>query len=233
MISKIFLALILLTAAVLTPLNFNLLLETIVLYLGLGWVFSTILIRLIVIILVAISLRLLARVFQKTSKIKTWVLVAIAFPVGFGISFISPIYAVDYGQFNDGMKLENLDALQQELNSTLLNENGHTLIAFFTSTCPHCMAASRRLGQNIEAGQKVPVTAIFPGTEEDTQTFIENNNGSAFTVHRIQNDSLFIALSGGTFPSVFLLDQSGKTTHHWVGDELNYTAFDYLKSLEQ
>jgi peroxiredoxin len=232
MISKILFAVILLAAAILTPLNFNLILETIVLNLGLGWVFTTILIRLIVIILVSISLRLLTRAFQNTAKIKTWILVAIAFPVGFGISFISPIYTVDYGQFNDGMQLENLDILQQELNATLLIEDGHSLVAFFTSSCPHCMVASRRLGQNIEAGQKITVNAIFPGTEEDTQTFIENNNASAFNVYRIQNDSLFIALSGGTFPSLFLLDQSGKTTHHWVGDELNYTALDYLKSLE-
>lgn len=231
---KILIGILLLTLAILIPVYyFNTLLAFFVGNLSLGWVVSTILIRLVVIILVILSLTSFKKSAARLSKIKQWIIVAIAFPVGFGISFISPIYTVDYGMFNDGVQLQNLSTLEQEMNGKLLTAEGSSLIAFFTSSCPHCMAASYRLGLNIQAGQKVPVHAIFPGTEEDTQEFIENNNGSAFNVHRIQNDSLFVAISGGTFPSLFLLDQNGKTTHHWVGDELNYSALDYLKSLEQ
>jgi hypothetical protein len=231
---KILIGILLLTLAFLIPVYyFNTLLAFFVGKVSLGWVLSTILVRLLVIILVLLALTSFKKSSARLSKIKQWIVVAVAFPVGFGISFISPIYTVDYGMFNDGVQLQNLSALEQEMNGEVLTGEGSSLVAFFTSGCPHCMAASYRLGLNIESGQKVPVHAIFPGTEEDTKEFIENNNGSAFNVHRIQNDSLFIAISGGTFPSLFLLDKNGKTTHHWVGDELNYSALDYLKSLEQ
>lgn len=219
-------------AAILTPLNFNLILETIVVKMGLGWVFTTILIRLIVIILVALSLRLLTRAFQKTSKIKTWILVAIAFPVGFGISFISPIYITDYGMLTDDMKLENIEALEIEIGGKLILEDSYNLVAFFTTSCPHCKAASEKLGANIKGGQKIPVTAIFPGEEGDTHTFLEEHKGQNFTSYLINHDDLFLDLSGGTFPSMFLLDKDGKTIYHWTGDQLNYTGLDYLKSLE-
>ncbi|MBK6952907.1 MAG: hypothetical protein IPH24_12915 [Crocinitomicaceae bacterium] len=233
MILKLLLAVGFMTLAIIAPLNFNFLLENIVVATGLGWVFTTILIRLLSIILVAISLRLLTRAFQKTSKIKTWVCIAVAFPLGFGISFITPIYTTDYGMLTDDFTLENINALEHEIGGSVINESGYSFVTFFTTTCPHCKAASEKIGINLENGQKVPVIAIFPGEEGDTKTFLEKHNGENFTTYRLNNDPLFIDISGGTFPSMFLLDKEGKTVYHWTGDQLNYTGLDYLKSLEQ
>ncbi|MBK9191711.1 MAG: hypothetical protein IPM77_09460 [Crocinitomicaceae bacterium] len=129
--------------------------------------------------------------------------------------------------------MSKTEELELVAGSEILSDKNYTLIAFFTTTCPHCMSASRRIGINIEGGQQIPVTAIFPGSEEDTQKFLETNNGLKFNSLIINNDDLFLRASNGVFPSIFLADNSGKTINHWIGEELNYTGLDYLKSLEQ
>lgn len=233
MILRILFSVIFLAAAFITPLYFDSLLSGIVETTGLGWVFSTILIRLLVIIFLAISLRLIFSMFAKTKTLKVWLIFLIALLPGFGISFISPIYITDYGMLTDDMKLENIEVLEIEIGGKLILEDSYNLVAFFTTSCPHCKAASEKLGANIKGGQKIQVTAIFPGEEGDTHAFLEEHKGLDFTSYLIDHDDLFLDLSGGTFPSMFLLDKDGKTVYHWTGDQLNYTGLDYLKSLEQ
>lgn len=229
---RLLICLILLTLSVVIPIYYNSILDWLILNVGLGWVFGSILIRIIVIVLVTIALFNLKKAFSNLSKVKSWIIIAVSLPVGFGISFIQPIYNVDYGILGDEMQLENISALTAETGVTLANDSEHTLVAFFTSSCPHCMAASEKLGLNITAGQKVPVYSFFPSTKEDAENFLKHHNGEKFTYGLVTNDSLFLALSGATFPSIFLIDKNGKTLNHWVGDELNYSGLDLLLSLK-
>lgn len=233
MILRLFLATVFLTISVIIPFYFDTLLSKMVEKTGFEWVTSTILIRLMVIILVTVALKLIFSIFEKLKRVKLWLVFLIALVPGFGISFISPIYITDYGMLTDDFKLENIEALEQEIGSKLILEDNYNLVAFFTTSCPHCKAASEKIGTNILSGQKIPVAAIFPGEEGDSKTFLEKHKGQNFTAYTVNNDALFLNLSGGTFPSMFLLDKNGKTVYHWTGDRLNYTGLDYLKSLEQ
>lgn len=230
---NLFLAVLFLSISVLIPLVFENALVFLVTNLKLGWVFSSVILRLLVIVLFSISLFQFFKLNEKLSRLKFWLVLLIGLLPGFGVSFIAPIYVTDYGMLGDDLELKDLNELELAAGSPVLSAENYTLVAFFTTTCPHCQAASARIGYNIKGGQTVPVTAIFPGSEGDTHQFLEENNGKEFNALLINNDDLFLRISNGTFPSIFLVDKSGKTLNHWVGDELNYTGLDYLKSLEQ
>jgi len=232
MLIRLLLAAITLTFAVLIPLRFDYMVSLIVASMGLGWVLTTILLRVLVILLFALALKFIFSSFAKTQRVRNWIVLLIAILPGFGISFIAPIYITDYGMLTDDLKLENIEVLEAAIGGKLVSESGYSFVVFFTTSCPHCKAASEKIGTNIEAGQKIPVTAIFPGEEGDTKAFLEKHKGQKFTHFLLNNDPLFIDLSGGTFPSMFLLDNQGKTIYHWTGDQLNYSGLDYLKSLE-
>lgn len=198
---------------------------------GLSWLITSILIRILVIVFFAIAVHRLIKIFKRFRNAKFIYVLLICLLPGFGISFITPIYVTDYGDFSDDFKLNNITELENQTNSKLLPETGYALVAFFSTTCPFCKEESKKLGTNIDAGQKITVNAIFPGTDEDTKKFLEENKGEKFNYFLLDNDPLFIDLSGGTFPSLFLIDSNGETIKHWQGDALNYSSLDYLKSL--
>jgi len=227
---KLFISVIFLASSIIIPFYFNPILIFLVTKIGFGWVVGTIVIRILVIFLFALFLHLLLKMILKTRQIKFIWIFLIALLPGFGISFISPIYSVDYGMFNDELKLENYQDLNAHLNSNILPEHGYSLCAFFTTSCPHCMNASEKLGINIDAGQSIPVNVFFPGSIDDAKMFLTKNNGEKFNMHLIDNDSLFVNLSGGAFPSIFVIDSKGKTKYHWTGDEMNYSALDWLRN---
>jgi hypothetical protein len=82
------------------------------------------------------------------------------------------------------------------------------------------------------AGMKIKVDLFFSGNKKDTEYFLETNNGTSFSHHYIHADSDFTGFAGYIFPSIYLLDPAGKTIYHWTGDEMNYSALDYLIELE-
>ncbi len=220
--------------AVVIPFYFNELLLIVTKNIGLGWVTTTILIRLVVIILFIIALKFLFLAFEKTKRLKTWIITLIGIIPGFLISFaISPIYNTDYGIFNDDLKLENIADLSTATSGTFSNAPQNTVIAFFTTSCPFCKSACRKLNQNFEAGQNLKVDFIFPGTREDADRFLEENNGTQFNSHLIADEATFMGYSGYNFPSIFVITPNGETKYHWIGDQMNYSALDYLLSLEQ
>lgn len=234
MIKSISYLLICLGLALAIPFYFNDILTILVENTFFGWVMTTILIRLIVIVLFIVALKSFFSAFQKTKKLKTWIIVLIGLIPGFFISFaIAPIYNTDYGLFNDGVKLENLERIEVATGGTFVNESRPTLIAFVTTTCPFCKLACRKLGQNLQKGQTVKVDFIFPGTKEDADRFLEENNGTEFNGHLIQDDATFMGYAGYSFPSIFIVNAQGETDYHWIGDQMNYSALDYLLSLEQ
>lgn len=229
---KIIMTLAFVGCSILIPLYFERILVSLVSSGTIGWVFGSILLRLIVILLFAIALKLVFPFFAKLKRINFFLVFLIAIIPGFGISFISPIYNTDYGMYSDDFVLTNPEDLNQVTGKEVYKTGEHTLVAFFTTTCPHCMAASIKLGANIQGGQQVKVQAFFPGTKEDTESFLNRFNGKDFNYYLV-DDSAFMVWSGGSFPSIFLINPDGSTAYHWTGDEMNYSALDYLRKVEQ
>ncbi len=79
----------------------------------------------------------------------------------------------------------------------------------------------------------MPVHLFFAGTEEKINTFLKENNGEQFNHYIIDNIPVFMSASQGSFPTVYLMKPNGETAYHWVGDEMNFSALDYLSDLEQ
>jgi thiol-disulfide isomerase/thioredoxin len=228
---KIALSILFLVLAFIIPLFYDGILDFFVVNLKSGWVFGSIYIRLIVIILFTVFLYLLFSLFERTRKIKFIFVLLISLLPGFGISFIKPIYDIDYGMFDDSMEIETA-ALSEATNGDFQFANERVVLAFFTTSCPHCKAASTKIGTNKAAGQKIQVHAFFPGNKEDTDQFLQDNNGEAFHPYLIGSEETFTNLGGFTYPSVFVVDGNGKTERHWTGDMINYTALDFLYDLE-
>lgn len=201
--------------------------------LKLGWTFSSIFIRVLVIVFFTVSLQLIFSFWQKTRSIRFIYVTLLSLAPGFLLSFsLSPIYNTDYGIFNDGKKLGSTETLKLVSIGNYEPKNEHSLVAFFTTDCPHCQYACKKLSAAKNAGMKIKVDLFFSGNKKDTEYFLETNNGTSFSHHYIHADSDFTGFAGYIFPSIYLLDPAGKTIYHWTGDEMNYSALDYLIELE-
>lgn len=196
---------------------------------GLSWVITSIAMRLLVIVLFSFSLRSILHALSKGSNWKYITFFLIALVPGFGLSFLTPIYQTDYGMWDDELQLEEYNQLPRLTNGSFLPQEEPHIIAFFSTDCDHCQLVSEKLGSNQRAGQKLPVHAFFSGTKENADRFMLEHKGDQFNQHFIPNDSIFLAYSGYSFPSVFHMSKDGDVLHHWSGDLLNFTALDQLK----
>lgn len=208
-------------------------LDFFVTYLKSGWVFGSIYIRFLVICFFAIGLHLLLSTIRKGKKMKFILTFLIALLPGFGISFITPVYDIDYGYYGDDLELIEMDSLEVFTNGAYHFSGERTVITFFTTVCPHCMSVSQKLGTNLQAGQEVSVVSFFPGTKEDTEFFLEQNNGQAFEMYLIDDKTNFTGAGGHVFPSVFVIGPDGSTEQHYTGDVVNYTALDHIYDLKK
>ncbi|MFK8036937.1 MAG: TlpA family protein disulfide reductase [Crocinitomicaceae bacterium] len=199
--------------------------------LNLGWVSSNILARVLVCLAFARGLQLLMQTFKP--NFNGLLVFIIGIFAGFGLSFISPIYESDYGDYATADMVLDHDGLTILTNGNYKVKDQPYIVAFFTTSCPHCKAASQNIGLMSQQNRMIPVIAIFPGNKADTEKFLTENNGQYFENYMIDSDEYFIKNSGGAFPSVFLINKDGETMKHWFGDLLNYTALDYLESLKQ
>lgn len=233
MISKLTIGALALTICFIIPIFFYESLEIFVIKLGSGWVFSSIFIRFLVIVFFTIGLSFIFSAFEKTRRIKFWILFLIALIPGFGISFIAPIYETDYGYVqNQELPELNLEELSSATNNAFEFSSEQQIICFFTSTCPHCKALSHKLGLNNAAGQDIDITVFFPSTKEDRERFILENNGATFNSHSIDKE-VFLSNAGSTFPATFLIDKNGKTINFWIGDQVNFSTLDYFLNLSK
>ncbi|UKN01867.1 hypothetical protein K6119_19270 [Paracrocinitomix mangrovi] len=196
-----------------------------------GWVFTTFFLRFLVIVFFVIALNLTFSFFEKTRKIKfIWVFLIGMLP-GFGISFISPIWNTDYGDFSDEMTLESANTLSVASGENYTPKDHRHLVVFFDTNCGHCMNTSAKLGICKSAGMEMEIHAFFIDTKEDVLNFLKNNRGENFDSYLLGDMRFMIEIAGIDMPSVFLLDKDQSTMKHWSG-ELNYTALDYIMSLE-
>ena len=215
----------------LIPIYYDDLLEFMVIHFHSGWVFTTLFLRFLNVIVLTIGLRYLFSIWPKTAKFKLWLLFLIALLPGLGISFIAPVYQGDYGTTSYSENKLDIEQLKSATNNKFGLKEGYQIVAFFDVGCPHCKRLSHKFGVNLDAGQKVPVTSFFPAEKDAVDNFLHENNGESFTAFSIP-DSVFIANAGISFPSTYLIDKEGKTVKHWIGDLVNYTALDELLGLE-
>ena len=188
-----------------------------------SWLGADWFLRLCIIFLFTFSFfNLLSLILKKTNKV---VLFIIALLIGFGISFINPIYVDDYGV---AQKTEF--KLQEDFIAENISEDGYVVAAFFTTTCSFCQAACYNFSINNKKGKQPKTIIFFPGNKEDSENFLKNANAN-FTYTLIDNQTTFTANSGYSFPSVYLLKDK-KVINHWVGAEINYSVLDYLASLK-
>ena len=196
---------------------------------GMGWVFSTILLRILICFSFGRGLQLILKIF--IPKLKGILAFIIGFALGFAVSFISPIYTTDYGDNSDTEISLNIIDFNQITLDKYKNETAPYLVCFFTTICPHCKDACQLLGFMDAIGKMPKVVLIFPGTVEARKKFAGENNGLAFDAYSV-SDQFFLDNSGGVFPSIFLVNPDGSMNKHWYGGGLNYTALDYLATFK-
>lgn len=226
-VAALFLAL-----AMLIPFNYYSLVKFSVIDLSAGWVFSTVYLRFLCIVFFVIALFLVFSLFKRTSRIKFIFVFLIGLAPGFAISFISPIYKTDYGDFSDDLTLENTRILKEYTKGAYDAHGKRHLVGFFSTDCGHCRNTASKIGINQTSGQSIEVHAFFAEQKEDIMEFINNCNGAFFSIYQMGNPDLFLSISGFELPSIFLIDRDGSTIKHWKGDVVNYTALDYLSDVE-
>jgi len=196
-----------------------------------SWVISTILLRAVIVVAFARGTQLIIDVFQ--SRLKSIFSFLIALPLGFGVSFISPIYEFDYGDYSTKERSVDHISLTELTDGNYQIKTSPYLLVFFSTDCPHCKTASKLIGFNRSIGNAPEVIALFPGTQENADQFIAENNGQDFTYYIVDDRQYFLDNSGAAFPSIFLIDANGNTLAHWFGDHFNYTALDYIESFSK
>ncbi len=205
--------------------NFGNSLNNLVARLPLGWVASSIILRLFICLAFARGLVLILKEIKPTFKAIYGYLIGIV--LGFGVSFITPIYNTDYTELNVTPLTLDFETLQLQTNHSIELNNKPAVIVFFSTSCPHCYATSKLLGTMANAQKGPQIIALFPGTKEDTERFLKNNKGQNFKSIIIQDKSYFSDVTQGSVPSIFLIDKEGHTVKHWSG-ELSYSALDYI-----
>ncbi|MFK8046128.1 MAG: peroxiredoxin family protein [Crocinitomicaceae bacterium] len=198
---------------------------------GIGWVAATIVTRALVCFSFARGIQIILK--SLTPKINSILVFIGGLVLGFAISFLSPIYQSDYGDFSTTDLTIDHKGLTEITNGKYQIKKQPHIIVFFTTNCPHCKEASERLGFLSQLGKLPPIVAIFPGNKENTQKFLAKHKGQTYEYYRLdENEDFFLDNSGAGFPSVFLINEKGETVKHWFGDLLNYSALDYLGSLK-
>jgi hypothetical protein len=198
---------------------------------GISWFWGSIILRIITCIAFSRGIQLLIK--STNLKLNTILVVLIGLILGFGVSFIGePIYNTDYGTFGNNERKLNVNTLTN-ITGGSFNLNGKSaVVSFFTSDCPHCKALSNKLGFLNKNGLSPQIISIFPGNKEDTDRFLKENNGDSFIHHRISDHDFIMEHTGGSFPSIFLVNKNAETISQWSGDELNYSALDLIKSFK-
>lgn len=220
--------------AILISIYFNEILVFSIIHLCIGWVTSTILIRLLVILFFTLGLNYILSILLKNSRIKNSLTILVGSVAGFFLCFaFSPIYDIDYFMLGDNLELSEFNQLEEASSQSYQRENHSEVLAFLDVGCGHCQLACQKFGINKAAGQAIPIHLFFANDSTDVHHFLESNKGQDLTTHFLKDEASFITFAGFEFPSIFVIDSTGKTTYHWVGERMNYTALDYLLSLEQ
>lgn len=153
----------------------------------------------------------------------------IKYPLGIILFFLpfvlNPVYPVDLmdqsAPMESPLDLQALTVLPKEYLTT-----GQTLLTLYTTGCPHCLNAVRRLAISRKQSQGyIPVFIGFLGSEEGISAFFKEARAK-FDYAILESDQFF-ELSGSTYPS-FILLENGEATSRWDGRTFNYYALQEL-----
>jgi thiol-disulfide isomerase/thioredoxin len=222
-------AILFLIISVYLAFTFDKALSNMIIKLPFGWVVSSVILRIFITLAFARGLQLIIISFKNEFNSILGFLIGV--PLGFLVSFITPIYNTDYSDLSSTNTSLNLEEFNLHTNTSIQTDGKPKVVAFFTTSCPHCKVASQKIGSMAIANKSPVVYAIFPGSKKDTEVFIKQNNGKFFKSILLTDQNYFIKASEGAFPSVFLIDGNGKTIKHWVG-ELSYPALDFISKFK-
>jgi len=145
------------------------------------------------------------------------------YPLGislFSLPFIlNPVYPSDL--MDQSVQIESTFDLQafEGLPAEYLTYD-KTLLTLYSTSCPHCLNAMRRLTISRRQSQDyLPVFIGFLGSEEGISAFFKE--ARAEFDYAILGSEPFFNLSGSTYPA-FVLLQNGKATLRWDGRTFNY-----------
>jgi hypothetical protein len=192
----------------------------------LTWVIADVVLRLFIILLFSASLFYLLSLLLK--RFNKWLLIVMAFVLGFLISLINPIYVDDYGVTQRTDFHLDVEIINHYFQDSSLN-SGYVVVAFFSTSCVHCKHASKQFSINTNKKGQPKTIVCFPSSKTDAAAFLEKTQASF--EYRLITLEHFVGNAGRAFPSVFLL-KDRKILHHWVGSEINYSVLDYLADLE-
>ena len=176
----------------------------------------------VVIVLVAFALIKYGRATD--IKIK-WV----KYPLGlviFSAPFIlNPVYPSDLMNqsvaIESSFDLESFEGLPVEYQAS-----DKALLTFYSTSCPHCLNAMRRLTiSKRQADDYIPIFIGFLGSEEGISAFFKEARAKFDYV--ILDSENFFNLSGSTYPS-FILLENGEATLRWNGRTFNYQTLQQL-----
>ena len=142
-----------------------------------------------------------------------------------GLSFIRVPYISDFSDVavQKEISLEHQKFLTKKFGDDLLWGQEKKLICFFSTSCPHCFNAARRIGTNLKNGNQISTYIVFPEDQEDIEYF-KNETGVSAIPHCETTVDEFIAIAGRRMPSIFMAQ--GNNFKHWVGANFNYLALD-------
>jgi thioredoxin-related protein len=230
-IFRVILSMAYLSVVIAIPLYFENLLFYLAGNLALGWSFSTILLRLLVVLFFAFALRETFSLFKQTKQVKFGWIFLISLLPGIFIPFIwAPIYNIDFGYFNDGKVMPPAKDLTNFTSNQYQPTDNYELFVFLTPGCPHCAYSTRKLGATFNEFNNLKINLFFDTNHSSYQQFLKKNNGERFDSYLMESES-FYTYSGAVFPSIYLTNKEGQTLYHWTGDEMNNTALDYLIDL--
>lgn len=110
----------------------------------------------------------------------------------------------------------------QELGIEKLNAPSKTLLAFFTTSCPYCEQAARKLSLLAKKEANFPEIKIyFAGTEEGVSDFFKYTHTSF--PYQIIPQGHFMEITEGSFPKMLIYAQDGSPIY-LSGRSFNYAA---------
>ena len=164
----------------------------------------------------------------KFKKQKKWVLLVLVI-AAIGFNFIRPIYIEDWKDYrpkDDAISNTDTKFVHEKAYHAEWDVDEPILIPFFTTTCPFCKSAAKRIAINKRLNKLPKTIFAFPGNKEDTEAFLGEVGLSGSDYVLLEHDR-FLDICGSRFPSIFLVDQ-GKT-YHWIGSEFNNFAMHRIK----
>jgi len=140
---------------------------------------------------------------------------------------LNPIYPEN---FTDQSESITDDISFDDLNySNLKNNNSNTIFAFFSTSCPYCILAAKKMQVAQKLDSNFPdVHIFFIGSKEGVDYFFEESN-TQFE-YSIPEQNSFLKIAGNSFPS-FIYSEKGVPQKKYTGRTFNFHAMSTYSSL--